>query len=75
MGVGTKLTVIIITALAAFGYYRSSTVPEADVSQEQKVMAANIEGPSDAPVQIVKFGDFGCPSCRGWWHTRFLYQW
>lgn len=56
--------VIVIAALAAFGFYRSST--EAEVEEPIEIMAANTDGPADAPVQIVEFADFGCPHCRAW---------
>lgn len=29
-------------------------------------LVANIDGATDAPVQIVEYGDFGCTTCRGW---------
>jgi protein-disulfide isomerase len=58
------LILIVIGGLAALGFYRSATAPKVDAPLE--LMDANIDGPSDAPVRIVEFGDFGCPSCRAW---------
>jgi protein-disulfide isomerase len=58
------LVLIVIGGLAVLGFYRASTAPKVDVPLE--LMAGNIDGPVDAPVRIVEFGDFGCPSCRAW---------
>lgn len=58
------LILIIAGGLAALGFYRSSTAPRVDAPLE--LMSGNIDGPVDAAVRIVEFGDFGCPSCRAW---------
>lgn len=34
--------------------------------------APNRLGSADAPIQIVEFGDFGCPSCRQWHNSGVL---
>jgi protein-disulfide isomerase len=58
------LILIAAGGLAALGFYRSSTAPNVDAPLD--LMSANIDGPVDAAVRIVEFGDFGCPSCRAW---------
>ena len=58
------LAILAIAAFTIFGFYRSSTAPPVDAPAE--ILIANIDGAVDAPVRIVEFGDFGCPSCRAW---------
>ncbi len=58
------IVILVVAVLAVFVYYRASTAPS--VNDYEGISAANIDGAADAPVRIVEFGDFGCPSCRAW---------
>lgn len=56
------VVVVLTGALVALSFVRGGSDPAAT----GEVSAANVVGPPDAPVQVVEFGDFGCPSCRSW---------
>jgi protein-disulfide isomerase len=58
------IVVLVLVVLGAVGYYRASTAPSVEVSED--ILPANIDGAAGAAVSIVEFGDFGCPSCRAW---------
>lgn len=58
------IVILAVAVLAIFVYYRASTAPS--VNDSEGISAANIAGAAGAPVRIVEFGDFGCPSCRAW---------
>ena len=38
----------------------------ADPLSDERLLADPSTGAVDAPVSIVEYGDFGCPSCRAW---------
>jgi len=41
----------------------AGAVPAAELAAATE---PNLFGPETAPVRIVEYGDFGCPSCRAW---------
>ena len=62
---------LALLAIAAFLFWpRTSAEP---VSQARLADDPSL-GPENAPVTIVEYGDFGCPSCRAWHNAGILSQ-
>lgn len=62
---------LALFALAAFVLWprsQAETVSPARLADDPSL------GPADAPVTIVEYGDFGCPSCRAWYNAGILDQ-
>jgi protein-disulfide isomerase len=57
--------------LAAF-VFRSQ--PKAEAVSTDRLADDPSLGPASAPVTIIEYGDFGCPSCRAWHNAGILEQ-
>ena len=56
--------VLIIAGLALFGIFNQ---PQPATAVDLEFVADQvIDGSPDAPIQIIEFGDFGCPACQRW---------
>ena len=53
----------VLTFAALFVWQSTNRVPLEDLRAQAP---PNIDGPADAAVKVVEYGDFGCPACRVW---------
>ena len=62
------ISVILVVLLAAGGYTFWPRSAPSGVSSARLEENPSI-GPSNAPVTIVEYGDFGCTTCRAWFNA------
>jgi len=55
---------IIILVLVGLGLWRNAGVIPAD--ELAALVEPNLDGPTDAPVQVVEYGDLTCSACKQW---------
>lgn len=58
------LGILVLAGIALFGI--SNRPPEPTAVDLSLVANEIIDGSPDAPIQIIEYGDFGCPACRSW---------
>ncbi|MFS0671494.1 DsbA family protein [Peribacillus frigoritolerans] len=71
MKIAVILTIIILGALTVLVVINSESK---NVESEVKLLPTEgqpILGAANAPVTVVEFGDFKCPSCKAWGETIF----
>ena len=67
------LTLFVLVLLAAIVVVVSKQTPKEEeiVRQEVDITGQPTLGEKDAPVSLVEFGDFKCPSCKAWGETIY----
>lgn len=67
------LTVFAIALLALITIFISNQTPdESEIQREEVDLTGQpVLGQENAPVTVVEFGDFKCPSCKAWGETVY----
>lgn len=60
LGIGIVAVILIAIGLILWSQSRTPTVSAERLAQDPSL------GPASAKVTIIEYGDFGCPTCRGW---------
>jgi protein-disulfide isomerase len=63
----------LVVALAAALFFATAR-PQAQPLAQIRLASDPSLGPGNAKVTIVEYGDFGCPTCQGWYRAGVLNQ-
>ncbi len=70
--VGPWAVVVSVLAIAAYLLWprgsAAPALPAARLATDPSI------GPANAPVTLIEYGDFGCPSCQAWYRAGVLQQ-
>lgn len=65
------LLIFVVVALIVVLNQKKEPVTETVITEPPSIEGQPLFGELDAPVTIVEFGDFKCPSCKAWGETVF----
>jgi protein-disulfide isomerase len=68
-----RLGVVVIGVALVVGYFLWPR-PQAQAVSADRLNDDPFIGAADAPVTIIEYGDFGCPSCRAWHNAGIMEQ-
>ncbi len=66
-----RIGVVAVGLALLVGYFLWPR-PQAQAVSQDRLNDDPYIGSLDAPVTIVEYGDFGCPSCRGWYNAGII---
>ncbi|WP_307256473.1 DsbA family protein [Oikeobacillus pervagus] len=67
----TLIVVALFVALVILNNRNSDSNHDTTFDQQPPIEGQPMQGNSDAPVTVVEFGDFKCPSCKIWGETIY----
>lgn len=67
----TTVILAIIAALVVINNLNSETTNVSTTGKKPPIEGQPTIGEADAPISVVEFGDFKCPSCKAWGETVF----